>query len=1135
MHRYVEVYAERPEPLPGDERWSSGSGYLLATRLVLTAAHPVCRGHDPLPKVLVRDGDGALRDAVVVWHRPEPQVDVALLKVTDPHWSSPRWRRQVRFGRFVTGQQGQACEAVGYPKVVAAPELRDSHQATGSISPKSLVKAGLYAMEVSNPPCGPSAAGSEWAGMSGAGVVCAGLLVGVVTTDPAGFDSRRLVTTPIAAIAGDPSFAGLVRDHTGSSPVLEPVELTGLAHRAEPPTSPADLLRADAAAAPFRDRPELGQLLSWCEDPAWTSVRLVVGPGGQGKSRLAQQLITSLTQGAAAAGQTGWAALVLADHADLTGAAVLADVTSPILVVVDYAEGRSTTLGPLFAAASQAESKMRLLLLARNAGPWRTERVEPARHMESLADDRIVLPLHSLEPDAAGREKAWREAISAYASRLGELDGYHHLPWPELQQQLDPPNVAAERFPTVLSLQMDALAALMRAADFTPNTKHPQAGDAEGVLLSHEQRYWTRVAHQHGVTLSPSTQRCLVAMATLWGAGTPTEARQLVAAVLGRPDDDDAVVSTATWLATLYQTVDNYWTGLQPDLLGEHLVASTLGPSGDCPDMVARTRVRATTAQMARGLTVLGRAHQHHPELHETIADTVLSAGPVGALAATTVALQLSEPEPLLTAVEEVARTADLEGLGELNDGLPRFSLLLGPAALTVAFTMVQRLREAAEGNRDAYLPDLAVSVNNLAVRLAEAGRRAEGLAAAQEAVDLRRELAEGNRDAYLPDLAMSVNNLAVRLAETGRRAEGLAAAQEAVDLRRELAEGNRDAYLPDLAMSVNNLAVRLAETGRRAEGLAAAQEAVDLRRELAEGNRDAYLPDLAMSVNNLAIRLAETGRRAEGLAAAQEAVDLYRELAEGNRDAYLPDLAMSVNNLAIRLAETGRRAEGLAAAQEAVDLYRELAEGNRDAYLPDLAASVNNLAIRLAETGRRAEGLAAAQEAVDLYRELAEGNRDAYLPDLAMSVNNLAVRLAETGRRAEGLAAAQEAVDLCRELAEGNRDAYLPDLAMSVNNLAIRLAETGRRAEGLAAAQEAVDLRRELAEGNRDAYLPDLAMSVNNLAIRLAETGRRAEGLAAAQEAVDLYRELAEGNRDVFGPALDAARDLVVNFSRLE
>jgi hypothetical protein len=52
----------------------------------------------------------------------------------------------------------------------------------------------------------------------------------------------------------------------------------------------------------------------------------------------------------------------------------------------------------------------------------------------------------------------------------------------------------------------------------------------------------------------------------------------------------------------------------------------------------------------------------------------------------------------------------------------------------------------------------------------------------------------------------MSVNNHANRLAEEGRRAEALAASQEAVDLYRELAAGNRDAYLPDLATSLWNV-----------------------------------------------------------------------------------------------------------------------------------------------------------------------------------------------------------------------------------------------------------------------------------------------------------------------------------------
>ena len=72
--------------------------------------------------------------------------------------------------------------------------------------------------------------------------------------------------------------------------------------------------------------------------------------------------------------------------------------------------------------------------------------------------------------------------------------------------------------------------------------------------------------------------------------------------------------------------------------------------------------------------------------------------------------------------------------------------------------------------------------------RLAEVGRRAEAVPVSQQAVDLYRELAALNRDAYLPDLAMSLNNHALRLAEVGRRAEAVPVSQQAVDLNRELA-----------------------------------------------------------------------------------------------------------------------------------------------------------------------------------------------------------------------------------------------------------------------------------------------------------------------------------------------------------
>ena len=186
MSRLAEVYGNWVDHSEHEPAWTSGSGYLLAARLLLTAAHVVCPGGTALADVRVRAQSGELAAARVVWHRHEGDVDVALVEITDPAWVEPRWRQPVRWGRFVTRRPGQRCEAIGFPSVVATPQRRDSHHAEGRISPGSLIKAGLHAMEVDNPPAPPTDGRSWWAGMSGAAVLADGLLVAVVTKDPAG-------------------------------------------------------------------------------------------------------------------------------------------------------------------------------------------------------------------------------------------------------------------------------------------------------------------------------------------------------------------------------------------------------------------------------------------------------------------------------------------------------------------------------------------------------------------------------------------------------------------------------------------------------------------------------------------------------------------------------------------------------------------------------------------------------------------------------------------------------------------------------------------------------------------------------------------------------------------------------------
>ena len=91
------------------------------------------------------------------------------------------------------------------------------------------------------------------------------------------------------------------------------------------------------------------------------------------------------------------------------------------------------------------------------------------------------------------------------------------------------------------------------------------------------------------------------------------------------------------------------------------------------------------------------------------------------------------------------------------------------------------------------------------------------------------RRLAAANPAAYEPDLAMSLNNLSVDLADAGRRDEALTASQDAAKIRRRLAAANPAAYEPDLAMSLNNLSNRLAEAGRKDESERVSREASEL------------------------------------------------------------------------------------------------------------------------------------------------------------------------------------------------------------------------------------------------------------------------------------------------------------------
>ena len=954
--------------------------------------------------------------------------------------------------------------------------------------------------------------------------------------------------SPIIVRQGD-------RDIFAVSPLTEPPAVPA-------GSGPASLLASRHELVQFVGRDDLRRdVTEWLATAERRAVRLLVGPGGQGKSRFALRA----ARDAAAA---GWRVFVARHEVD--GGLLLVDdpleplvvPTEPVgvLVLVDYADRwpPQDLLHLLLQRDAQGE-RVRMLLLGRSGAFWPT-------FIRSLQQAGIAVSRRTLEPlpdSQDTRTAMFAAAEHAFATALA-------VPLPADRMVAD---LSAEEFGLTLAVHMAALVAVLRHRDHQagrPVVDEPALDDPAALsreLLVREVDHWDKMTRRRvrPVRLTREEMARAVFTAILTRGLSVEAALELLpplplGAAAQEVIDDHALCYPPT--------SSNVLEPLYPDRLGEDFVAALLpgappdhhdtAPLDFLADPIAPTILNRLIDDAVRYspiavpvVTMLVETARRWPHVAERNLAPIVARpdsplltcyGTVIERAATIPALAPLLPD-LGAALDRVigagshlrldvgaaavqqqlvTQTREDGDSAALADALHGLGVRLASVgrrteALTAAREAVTHYRELTALNRDAHLPNLAVSVTNLALRLAENGHRTEALTTAHEATNVHRELTALNRDAHLPNLAVSVNNLALRLAENGHRTEALAAAREAVTLRRELTALNRDAHLPNLATSVDNLAVRLAENGHRTEALTTAREAVTLSRELTALNRDAHLPRLAASVNNLAPYLAENGHRTEALAAAREAVTLRRELTALNPGVHLPDLAASVDNLALYLAENGHRTEALTTAQEATTYYRELTALNPGAHLPDLAASVNNLANHLAENGHRTEALTTATEATALRRELTARNRDAHLPDLAASVNNLAVRLGRVGRRAEALTTAEEAVTLYRELTIRNRDAHLPNLAASVNNLANRLASAGRRAEALTTAQEATTLYRELITLNRDAHLPNLAMSVNNLALRLVENGRRAEALTTVDEALAYRRELAEKWPGVF------------------
>lgn len=381
----------------------------------------------------------------------------------------------------------------------------------------------------------------------------------------------------------------------------------------------------------------------------------------------------------------------------------------------------------------------------------------------------------------------------------------------------------------------------------------------------------------------------------------------------------------------------------------------------------------------------------------------------------------------LVPHVASIARwLGDCDGQPESVGGL------LSRAALYLSergrYAEAQALHERALTVRESAFapdhPDVAISLNNLAVVHWYRGRYAEAQALNERALAIRERALPPDH----PDLANSLTLQAILYSAQGRYAEAEPLYERALAIRERALGPDH----PSLARSLSNLANSYEERGAYAESLPLYERALAIwQRALGPEH-----PDVAAGLDNLGRAYAKHGRYADAESLFERALAM-RERSLGPDH---PDIRYSLSNLADLSVNQGKYTRAEALYQRALSIQERT-------LLPDhrsVAITLTGFANLRAHQGRLAESEALYERALSIH-ERSIGSDHVFAADTLVGLASLrkeqgrtpdAITLYERALaiRARTFASDHPALAELRSTIGALRDAMTADVASQVD-----------------------------------------------------------------------------------------------------